>query len=132
VREGREPVPRLLVARALGSAIGAAVGHILAAKAEVGRDLRCDRSGDSARGDGLPASGESHVSGSWRCQASPTRALDDAGSGSWRRGALDAAGSSVEVKAALGAACAAGEARVTVEKRKKTIRVYSTRWWQRM
>jgi hypothetical protein len=76
-------------------------------------------SADSAHRDGLPVSAESHTSGSWQHRASPTRALDAAGSWSWRRGALDAAGSSAEAKAALGAACAAGEARVTMEKKEE-------------
>jgi hypothetical protein len=44
--------------------------------------LASGESGDSAHGDGLPASGESHTSGSWRRRASPTRALDATGNGS--------------------------------------------------
>jgi hypothetical protein len=76
-------------------------------------------SSDSARGDGLPASGESHASRSWRRQASPTRALDAARSRSWWRGALDGVESSAEEKTALGAVCAAGEARVMVEKKEE-------------
>jgi hypothetical protein len=51
------------------------------------------------------------------------RALDATGSGYWRRGALDAVGSSAKAKAALGAACAVGEARVMVEKKEENISI---------
>jgi hypothetical protein len=57
------------------------------------------------------------------------RALDATGSGYWRQGALDAVGSSAKAKAALGAACAVGEARVMAEKRKKTFQLYNTLRW---
>jgi hypothetical protein len=57
------------------------------------------------------------------------RALDAKGSGYWWRGALDDVGSSAKAKAALGAACAVGEARVMVEKRKKTFQLYNTLRW---
>jgi hypothetical protein len=66
-REGREAAPWLLAVRALGSTVGATVGHVLVAKAEVVRDLRRDWSG--LRQVSQPTM---HEGTGCRCRPSPT------------------------------------------------------------